>query len=758
MPEYHARSQKAVLSLEGLRDYLWCLPLPFLMGLDVGYGIYIFGAAYYAALIERQRMRLPALVLAAAGLLFIGTPALRWKYGTLVLLMTVLQGVAEVRFPLLTGRHRALLHMSLLFVSVLLLSLTGIIKQYSFTMLLLEAGLLGGFGQLYSRFLWEREELHPAELSLAAGSFLAAAAVIHWNQLVLSEVALCAASMILARREGSEGALGKIIPAAALMRLTASGSDGLLIWCLLLILTVSLFRQEARWKMAAAAVSASLLYLLLFMNRSLWAGLLTLAGGTAAFLLWPVQLEEKRKTDEEGEWRRYLRYQLDKSADAFRRLAELTPEAAVRDRLSRQDTAYLMENVAGRVCRDCSGKEECWSLRLSRTYETIQQIMTAAGGKGWIEEKDLPAEFVRICPRITGFVQMVNRHYELYRLNLSWENRLSKSRRLIRGQYEILASCLERSREHLIADLKEEREVKRQAERLLRRQGIGAFDIWALADEREDRICISFLHPRPLTDKEEKLCREGFSELTGRTMRLCSVRQERGDAWRSRFQDAHQIQLKSFGLRQEAGRVSGDSYILEPLDEGRYVMALSDGMGTGPQAQKESRRALEMLEQLLLAGAREEEALEMLHTSMVLGENEESFTTLDVALIDLHLGKMRLLKAGGAVTYLQQRGKVTVCRGSSLPVGMLEEPPRPEIFEYPLHPGDRLVMISDGVVDQVEDPRRGEEWIRRYLLRTKTEDPRELAEEIQKGLQSQTERPEVEDDKTVLAAVIGADD
>ena len=72
MPEYHARSQKAVLSLEGLRDYLWCLPLPFLMGLDVGYGIYIFGAAYYAALIERQRMRLPALVLAAAGLLFIG--------------------------------------------------------------------------------------------------------------------------------------------------------------------------------------------------------------------------------------------------------------------------------------------------------------------------------------------------------------------------------------------------------------------------------------------------------------------------------------------------------------------------------------------------------------------------------------------------------------------------------------------------------------------------------------------------------------
>ena len=43
-----------------LQAVLWCIPIPFLMGLKVGIDFYILGPAYFLAVIRQKRWQLPA--------------------------------------------------------------------------------------------------------------------------------------------------------------------------------------------------------------------------------------------------------------------------------------------------------------------------------------------------------------------------------------------------------------------------------------------------------------------------------------------------------------------------------------------------------------------------------------------------------------------------------------------------------------------------------------------------------------------------
>ena len=52
-------------------------------------------------------------------------------------------------------------------------------------------------------------------------------------------------------------------------------------------------------------------------------------------------------------------------------------------------------------------------------------------------------------------------------------------------------------------------------------------------------------------------------------------------------------------LTREAEKVSGDNYICRQEEDGRFFLCLSDGMGSGIEAFKESEIVVELLEQFL---------------------------------------------------------------------------------------------------------------------------------------------------------------
>ena len=61
-----------------------------------------------------------------------------------------------------------------------------------------------------------------------------------------------------------------------------------------------------------------------------------------------------------------------------------------------------------------------------------------------------------------------------------------------------------------------------------------------------------------------------------------------------------------------AGDENGDSFSMGKVREGSFVSMISDGMGTGQEAKKESRKIIEVMEELLGAGINESQSIQLL--------------------------------------------------------------------------------------------------------------------------------------------------
>ena len=152
------------------------------------------------------------------------------------------------------------------------------------------------------------------------------------------------------------------------------------------------------------------------------------------------------------------------------------------------------------------------------------------------------------------------------------------------------------------------------------------------------------------------------------------------------------------GVSKEGG-VSGDSYAFKRID-GRFLVALADGMGSGEDASRDSDSALELVESFYRAGFDSESVLTGVNRFLKL-PGSERYSTADVAVCDLDTAVVDIIKMGSPPCYIKTEDTVLRISGASLPIGVLEEM-HPYTAKKKLYPGEMLIMLSDGVTDCFE--------------------------------------------------------
>jgi len=203
--------------------------------------------------------------------------------------------------------------------------------------------------------------------------------------------------------------------------------------------------------------------------------------------------------------------------------------------------------------------------------------------------------------------------------------------------------------------------------------------------------------------------------------------------------------------------VSGDSALSCRLPDGRRALILSDGMGKGARAAAESRLVVKKLKRLLQEGLPAGQAIDRVNRDMI--ENvarrcetaEESFATVDLALIDQISGKASIYKMGAAPSFVVRGKRIRKMQKPGLPVGIV---PRvsPGEASAKLMPGDVIVMVSDGITDS--DFRSEGKWLIDLLKRRdKKQGPKVLAEVILDEAIRRSQGREL-DDATVMVAVV----
>ncbi|WP_277586862.1 SpoIIE family protein phosphatase [Psychrobacillus antarcticus] len=187
---------------------------------------------------------------------------------------------------------------------------------------------------------------------------------------------------------------------------------------------------------------------------------------------------------------------------------------------------------------------------------------------------------------------------------------------------------------------------------------------------------------------------------------------------------------------------SGDAHAVFPLHPGLMAVILSDGMGNDVEAHRESRRVMQFMRECLNKKMDPETTMHTLHYMMSLQNDNDSYATVDLALIDLQKGELWSWKAGSMSTYLIRGNEMRKIESKHVPFGFLPTFSI-EARKMDLKDGDVLVMLSDGVFSSNTTVEKQEQYYQKIL-----QDPTMNAERFVKKLEETYSLPG--DDRTVI--------
>ena len=202
---------------------------------------------------------------------------------------------------------------------------------------------------------------------------------------------------------------------------------------------------------------------------------------------------------------------------------------------------------------------------------------------------------------------------------------------------------------------------------------------------------------------------------------------------------------------KETEKISGDNYSFYEGENGKMVAILSDGMGSGEKACRDSERVIELTERFLEAGFHKEAAIQMINGALASSGQEENMSTLDVCDMNLYTGECEFIKVGAACTYIKRGRLVDRLSAQNFPLGVFGQM-EPEVMYRTLQNGDYVIMLSDGVLDALSQG-IGEDVLPEIIGKMDYSNPNEIANQILTYCLTQS-KGQIRDDMTVL--VMGA--
>lgn len=425
---------------------------------------------------------------------------------------------------------------------------------------------------------------------------------------------------------------------------------------------------------------------------------------------------------------------LTKFSKAFKDLSKTFGEiAGIGTSAEKRDINMLFDTVADRICSDCSLCLHCWERNFYDTYQVMFHIVEKLEMRGRVEECDVPSYFLDMCPRINEFVNAVNNMYELFKVNIVWKSKLGESRIVISRQFEGMSKVIAGLAREISTDVSflsplEDVIASALAKWNLKAREVIAYkNVWGkyeIAIYHNScggaRKCISIVEKMVSEAVGRKMVRENTGCNAGRNG-ICFLK----------LVEAEDLRLTTAVSRlpKFGSNVSGDSFSFMNNGNGKYILALSDGMGTGHSASVQSKATVDMLESFLESGFDKDMAINLVNSVLVLGSEEDVTCTIDMSIVDLFSGEVEFVKIGAAPTYLRRESKVDIIRSASLPAGILPGIDA-ELARRNVGSGDMIIMVTDGIIDSMAGEEAGDRQLMKHIQSIESLNPQEVADSI----------------------------
>ncbi len=243
---------------------------------------------------------------------------------------------------------------------------------------------------------------------------------------------------------------------------------------------------------------------------------------------------------------------------------------------------------------------------------------------------------------ISEMIKKINYSFKMSKINFVYKKKIEENKKNVSAQLQGVSEMIAEIADD-IEDSKDEqfKQEKQQIMQLLRQRQIKIEDISIKKEETgrlETTIYIKTCEETDGGDCSFKIIGQIISKVLNERMSLCEQicgLRKKQDICKFSYmsKDKHNLQIGIAKSTKNGSPVSGDTSIQTKLKDGKYLIALSDGMGSGPEARKSSKIAIKMLERLLTSGfKRDTSKIKKVLENYIITNKMEAHTGYSVAL------------------------------------------------------------------------------------------------------------------------------
>lgn len=333
-------------------------------------------------------------------------------------------------------------------------------------------------------------------------------------------------------------------------------------------------------------------------------------------------------------------------------------------------------------------------------------------------------------------IDVINKSYKLSKINFVWKKKLDEKNKnmsvQLQGVSEVISDLADDIRDSKNEKYTDKKELIRK---ILMQKGIVISDI-KIKKNDSDRT-IATIYTKDCDENIENMAKKIGRVLTKVLQEKMTLQKKKSSlkpdndslAFSFISSDLYNLNVGIARAKKYDSPVSGDTSLQTKLNDGKYLLAISDGMGSGPEARKSSKIAIKMLERMLTSGFKKDVSIKMINSTLSANNDEDMYATLDILILDLYQGNIEFIKNGACPTYIKRNKEVELVNSISLPTGIVNDIDL-VVYDKDIKDGDIIVMCSDGIVESNTEYLHKELWLKYFLEELQTDDVQQIADLI----------------------------
>lgn len=386
----------------------------------------------------------------------------------------------------------------------------------------------------------------------------------------------------------------------------------------------------------------------------------------------------------------------------------------------------IIEDTGESLCADCTMCRFCWQDYIKDTYRSSYKMLEQLEHKGQILVGDIPVEFRKSCVNPESFAYALSLKLDVFKQGCRWQKQFEETRGLISEEFKGIAESVEKLSKSIEGDLSFNKEDEKKIRDTLYSMGIRSRDIMVLENNGRKIEIHIYCNYKGEADYKEKVLKatERALEMNLEIKKYEYFVENQYCYFELGVKKQFAVAISAYNKAKDD--ICGDVYSFLEMEEGNYLIAVADGMGSGAAARKESEFAIELLESFLEAGFDSEIALRMINSALVLKSDMEHYTTMDMALLNQYTGVVEFLKMGASASFIVRDNEVMTVKASSLPIGILSHIDLVSCKKQ-LKDGDILIMVTDGILESRNTLIDCETTFKHFILEAQSNNPEYMA-------------------------------